>query len=159
MNENKITNELYTDVFNYLYNTKKLFYENKIITGFILNNKKYNYKLKVKKWSFENISNTKKELNKIYGLYSFNKKIVFKIGINDQKEIKKTAKGYNSKKSKRTGKVCTSYDVKELSNLLNDLNKQFKSKYKKADACILLEIILNYYQYKNNNKLWIINEY
>ena len=79
MNENKVNNELYNDVFKYLYIEKLLFYESKIITGFILNNKKYNYKLKVKKWFSENISVNKKELNKIYGVYNFNKKIVFKI--------------------------------------------------------------------------------
>ena len=157
INENKITNELYGDIFKYLYE-KQLFYENKVITGFIINNKKYDYKSKTKKWVFENISN-KKELNKTYGLYNFNKKIVFKIGIYDKNEIKKTMKGSISKKSKRTGKVCTSYDSKELSSLLNNLNKEFKLKYKKSDACILLEIILNYYQFKNNNnKLWIVNE-
>ena len=158
MNENKTINVLYNDVFNYLYETKQLFYEDKKIIGFLFKNKQYLYKNH--KWVSENISNSnKKELNKIYGLYNLNKKIIFKIGIYDKKEIKKTVKGSVSKKSKRTGKVCTSYDINELKTLLNNVNNNFKVKYKKADACILLEIILNYYEIKNkDNKLWIINE-
>jgi len=162
INEKKTSNELYDNVYQYLKMKNRLFYEDKLINGFSINSKKYIYKKKYKKWFTENIketNNNKSKLNKIYGLYSFNKKIVFKIGIYDEKEIKKTVKGSVSKKSKRSGKVCTSYDIKELSVLLNNLNNNFKSKYKKAVACFLLEIILNYYDLINkNNNIWLIYE-
>ncbi len=74
-------------------------------------------------------------------------------------EIKKTAKGTISKKSKRTGKVCTSYDRKELNRLLNKLDKNFNSDFGKSLACNLLELVLNYFDMINKkNKIWLVNE-
>ena len=116
--------------------------------------KHVNSEIKINKLNNGNV------LNNLYGIFvrSYTKNGVFKI-INKTKKNNLTIDKKISKRSKLTGRVCSTYDIYYLKQFYDKMNNNvlnIESKIKKNIFCIYIEFLMRYNHMKDKKNIYFI---